>query len=183
MSSNRVILGIDPGTSILGYGVIQGVKTPEFVTMGVIHLDKIKDPFEKLTEIYRFTNQLIEQYHPDSLAIEAPFYGKNIQSMLKLGRAQGVALSAAISHGLAVAEYLPRKIKMAVTGNGNASKEQVAGMLQVLLKYGESPAYFDATDGLAVALCHFYQNRLSSSPKSYSSWKEFVGKNPKRINK
>jgi crossover junction endodeoxyribonuclease RuvC len=159
-AKERIILGIDPGTTILGYGIIKCEgKKMELVVMGVLHLDKIEDHHLKLQKIFERTIELIDGFHPDELAIEAPFFGKNVQSMLKLGRAQGVAIAAALSRKMPVEEYAPRKIKQSITGNGNASKEQVAAMLQNLLKIPatDMPAKLDATDGLAAAVCHFYR--------------------------
>jgi crossover junction endodeoxyribonuclease RuvC len=181
----RIILGIDPGTTILGYGIIhvEGKKM-KLVVMGVLHLEKIEDHHLKLQKIFERTIELIDGFHPDELAIEAPFFGKNVQSMLKLGRAQGVAIAAALSRQLPVMEYAPRKIKQSITGNGSASKEQVAAMLQRVLQIPEKdmPAKLDATDGLAAAVCHFYQ---SASPAaqgaSYTGWKAFLNNNPNRI--
>ena len=176
------ILGIDPGTNITGYGVIRGNgNVPQLVTLGYIDLSRLGDHYLKLKRIFERTIELIEEYHPDELAIEAPFYGKNIQSMLKLGRAQGAAIAAALSRSLPIFEYAPRKIKMSITGQGAASKEQVAAMLRSILKFREEDIVLDATDGLAAALCHFYQGNNPVSEKSCSSWKDFISKNPKRI--
>jgi crossover junction endodeoxyribonuclease RuvC len=182
-AKERIILGIDPGTSVMGFGLIREVKTQvELICMGVVRLDHLDDHPSKLKHIFEKTVNLIDRYHPDCLSIEAPFYGKNIQVMLKLGRAQGVAMAAALSRNLPIFEYSPRKIKQSVTGNGNAGKEQVAAMLKTLLKFSESPEFLDATDGLAVAVCHSFQ-KMSSSPegKSYSGWDSFVKDNLKRI--
>ncbi|HAM98963.1 MAG TPA: crossover junction endodeoxyribonuclease RuvC [Marinilabiliales bacterium] len=180
--AERIILGIDPGTTVMGYGVIEVVaKKPKMVTTGIIDLSKIEDPYLKLAKIFERVTGLIESFHPDELAIEAPFYGKNVQSMLKLGRAQGVAIAAALNRQLPIFEYAPRKIKMSITGNGNASKEQVASMLQHMLTIPELPNDLDATDGLAAALCHFYQNKPDTQRKSYNSWKDFMNKNPNRV--
>jgi len=185
LSKERIILGIDPGTTILGYGLIevQG-KQMKLVALGVLRLDKIEDHHLKLQKIFERCIELIDGFHPDELAIEAPFFGKNVQSMLKLGRAQGVAIAAALSRKIPVMEYAPRKIKQSITGNGAASKEQVAAMLQRVLQIPDAdmPEKLDATDGLAAAVCHFYQ---SSSPltagKSYSGWKSFLSANPDRM--
>lgn len=181
----RIILGIDPGTTILGYGIIKVEgKKMSLLALGVLHLEKYDDHHLKLQKIFERTIELIDGFHPDELSIEAPFFGKNVQSMLKLGRAQGVAIAAALSRQLPVMEYAPRKIKQSITGNGSASKEQVAAMLQQTLKIPakDMPAKLDATDGLAAAVCHFYQ---SSSPlsagKSYTGWKAFLADNPKRL--
>ena len=182
IKKNKTILGIDPGTIITGYGVINIFgKTPELENFGFLDLSKLTDPYEKLTKIYKRTLYLIDNYKPDEFAIEAPFFGKNVQSMLKLGRAQGVAIAAALSKNIPVFEYSPRKIKMAVTGNGNASKEQVAVFLQNLLRFKDIPAKLDATDGLAVAVCHYYQNRVNTGTGTSKSWKDFINKNPGRI--
>lgn len=180
--AERIILGIDPGTTLMGYGVISVKgKTPELITMGVIDLKKEMDHYVKLSKIFKRTIELIETYSPDELAIEAQFFGKNVQSMLKLGRAQGVAIAAALSHDMPVFEYAPRKIKMSITGSGNASKEQVAGLLKHTLGFKEIPKDLDATDGLAAAMCHFYQNKPVNDDKGYNSWKDFINKNPNRL--
>lgn len=180
----RVIMGIDPGTAIMGYGVVleKGSKI-ELVTMGIVRMDHLDDHFLKLQRIFEKTITLIDEYKPDVLAIEAPFYGKNIQVMLKLGRAQGIAMAAALSKNISVTEYAPRKIKQSITGKGTASKEQVALMLQRLLNFKETPEFLDATDGLAVAVCHSFQriNTSAGSKKSYSGWDAFVMDNKKRI--
>lgn len=182
MEKERIILGIDPGTNIMGYGIIQGTGNhPKLISMGIIDLHKIDDHFSKLKHIFERTIGLIEEYHPDELAIEAPFFGKNVQSMLKLGRAQGTAISAALSRQMPIYEYAPRKIKLAITGQGNASKEQVAAILQNILKFKEMPKDLDATDGLAAALCHFFQNRSLPSGNSVKSWKEYINKNPGKV--
>ncbi len=180
----RVILGIDPGTSITGYGLIKTVgPDPELITIGSIDLSKFDDHYLKLKHIFDRTVGIIEEYHPDELAIEAPFYGKNVQSMLKLGRAQGAAIAAALSRSVPIFEYAPRKIKMSITGRGSASKEQVASMLMQILKFSKIEVKLDATDGLAAALCHFYQTNTPTPGKSFNSWKDFINKNPKRVKK
>jgi crossover junction endodeoxyribonuclease RuvC len=187
----RIILGIDPGTIVMGYGIIQTKgKQAELLGMGVLKLDKYEDYALKLKKIFERTVGLIDEFHPDELAIEAPFFGKNVQSMLKLGRAQGVAIAAAMSRELSVNEYSPKKIKQSITGNGNASKEQVAIMLQRIFKYEEDHSFFDATDGLAAAYCHFMQNTqiikatpAKKSTKKASSWEAFVNQNPSKIKK
>lgn len=180
----RVILGVDPGTAIMGYGVIleKGNKM-ELLSMGVVRMDHLDDHFLKLQRIFEKTIGLIDSYKPDALAIEAPFYGKNIQVMLKLGRAQGIAMAAALSRNIPVTEYAPRKIKQSITGKGTASKEQVAAMLQRLLNFNETPEFLDATDGLAVAVCHSFQKVPTSGGKSktYSGWEAFVSDNKKRV--
>lgn len=182
-AKERIILGIDPGTSVMGYGVVREVKKSiELTTLGIVKLDHLDDHPLKLQRIFQKTILLIDQYNPDCLAIEAPFYGKNIQVMLKLGRAQGVAMAAALSRNIPIFEYAPRKIKQSITGKGNATKEQVAAMLQSLLKFTETPQFLDATDGLAVAVCHAFQRIASNgSSKSYSGWDAFVKDNVKRV--
>ena len=185
LTKEKIILGIDPGTNILGFGIIRvDSKGPHYVDMGVFDLRKIKDPFEKLANIFAGINELIEFHKPDQLAVESPFYGKNAQVVLKLGRAQGAALTAAVMHGIPVAEYAPRKAKIAICGNGAASKEQVSMMIQKTLKVDLDPKYLDATDALAIALCHHYQ--LSSplaAVSGKSDWKKFISENPDRIKK
>lgn len=184
-TKERIILGIDPGTAVMGYGLVKEVGTKiELISLGVVKMDKIDDHMLKLQRIFEKTVALIDNYKPDCLAIEAPFYGKNIQVMLKLGRAQGVAMAAALSRNIEVTEYSPRKIKMAITGNGNAAKEQVAAMLQRLLNFTETPDFLDATDGLAVAVCHSFQKVSTAkggAKKSYSGWDTFVKDNIKRV--
>ena len=177
-------MGFDPGTNISGYGIISVTgNKPKLLALGVIDLRKIKDPYLKLQTIFKRTLSLIDEFHPDELAIEAPFYGKNVQSMLKLGRAQGVAIAAALYRSVPIYEYAPRKIKMAITGQGGASKEQVAGMLQSLLQVKPFPKQQDATDGLAAAMCHFYQSNGPEHKKGSKSWKDFINKNPDRVKK
>lgn len=182
MATDRIILGIDPGTIIMGYGLVH-IKNnkPELLATGVIKLDKLEDHALRLQKIFERTIAIIEEYKPDELAIEAPFFGKNVQSMLKLGRAQGVAIAAALSKKIPITEYSPKKIKMSIIGNGNASKEQVAVMLQQLLKFKNTPQHLDATDALGAAMCHYYQNsKLTGAAKSYTGWKAFLADNPKR---
>ncbi|MEJ2593659.1 MAG: crossover junction endodeoxyribonuclease RuvC [bacterium] len=164
------------------YGLIrqQGSKI-SLVTMGILKLGKYKDHALKLRKIFERVLQLIEEYNPDELAIEAPFYGKNVQSMLKLGRAQGVAMAAALSRDVPIFEYSPKKIKQSITGNGNASKEQVAGMLANLVQLDEKPEFLDATDGLAAAVCHYFQQGSPKIGKTYSGWKSFIQNNPDRV--
>ena len=182
LNHERIILGIDPGTTIMGYGIIKAIgNTPEMIALGVIDLHKISDHFAKLKMIFDRTVSLIDQYHPDELAIEAQFFGNNVQSMLKLGRAQGTAIAAALSRSMPICEYAPRKIKLSITGQGNASKEQVAAILQRILNIPEMPKNLDATDGLAAALCHFYQNKAFTGLKEIKSWKDFINKNPGKI--
>ena len=179
-TKEKIILGLDPGTSVMGYGVllISGSKI-SMLQFGVIHLSKYKNHEIKLKKIYERILSLIEDYSPDEVALEAPFYGKNVQSMLKLGRAQGVAMAAALSRDIPIIEYAPKKIKVSVTGNGNASKEQVAAMLMQILKFEQAPKLLDATDALAVALCHHYQGGVNVQKSK--SWGAFVKENPGRI--
>ncbi len=182
MKDERIILGIDPGTTIMGYGLIVAKgKQPEMIAMGILDLRKYANHYLKLQKIFARTLQLIEEYKPDELAIEAPFFGKNVQSMLKLGRAQGVAMAAGLYRDIPIFEYAPRKIKIAITGNGNASKEQIAAILKGMFALKELPDLLDATDGLAAAVCHFYQNNALSQGKSFKSWKDFINKNPGRL--
>lgn len=179
-----IILGIDPGTNVMGYGVLKVIgNKAQMMAMGVIDMRKMSDPYLKLGYIFKRVTGVIEEYLPDEMAIEAPFFGQNVQSMLKLGRAQGVAIAAAIQRDIPIHEYAPMKIKVALTGNGNASKEQVAGMLQRMLKLDNSdmPQFMDATDALAAAYCHFIQMGVpQSSARHYGSWKDFVNKNQSR---
>ncbi len=166
----------------MGYGIIKGqARAPGLIALGVLELSKYKDHYVKIRQVFEHTLSLIDQYHPDELAIEAPFYGKNVQSMLKLGRAQGAAISAALYRDMPIFEYAPKKIKMAITGQGNASKEQVASILQSTLSIRELPKNLDATDGLAAAVCHYYQKDLPDTGTSFNSWKDFISKNPKRV--
>jgi len=184
-NKDKIILGIDPGTNVMGFGIIliQNRKM-KLDDLGVLRLEKISDPAGKLKMIFEKTVELIEKHLPDEFAIEAPFFGKNVQSMLKLGRAQGVAIAAALSRSIPIFEYSPKKIKMSITGNGNASKEQVAAMLQQLLSFKELPKFLDATDGLAAAVCHHFQNNDSTGTgKKYGSWKSFLTENPERRKK
>lgn len=183
MKTERIILGIDPGTTIMGYGLIsvKGNKM-ELIVMGVLKLSKYANHALKLKKIFEHTLELIDAYHPDDVALEAPFFGKNIQSMLKLGRAQGVAMAAALYRDIPIEEYSPRKIKQSITGSGNASKEQVAAMLKNLLLFDTSPEHLDATDGLAAAVCHYFQTgKTASSGTSYTGWKAFLTENPGRV--
>lgn len=180
----KIILGIDPGTNVMGYGLlrVEGNR-PQMIAMGVIDLRKFGDPYLKLQHIYERVQGIIDSYLPDELAIEAPFFGKNVQSMLKLGRAQGVAIAAAMGRDVPITEYAPLKIKMAITGNGQASKEQVADMLQRILHLAKEdmPAFMDATDALAAAYCHFLQIGRPQISKGYNSWKDFIAKNPGKV--
>jgi len=176
------IIGIDPGTNLLGYAIIEtSSKTPKIIISGKLNLIKIKNPYQKLETIYRKIETLVKEYSPETMSIEAPFFGKNIQSMLKLGRAQGVAIAAAFGLGVEVIEYSPRKIKQSITGNGNASKEQVAQMIKSILNLKIIPDTFDETDAIASALCHYYQGNKILDKKSYSNWKDFIKQNPKKI--
>ncbi|MFT4600875.1 MAG: crossover junction endodeoxyribonuclease RuvC [Arenicella sp.] len=182
---DKIILGIDPGTTIMGYGLIH-VKGTEIrlINYGIIQLSKLKTHPDKLKKIFERVDEIIKEYKPDEMAIEAPFFGKNVQSMLKLGRAQGVAIAAALNRNLPFEEYSPKKIKQSITGSGNSSKEQVAHMLMRLLDIKEMPKYLDATDGLAAALCHHFQGGVGEHNKSKSgSWKAFMSDNPNRVKK
>ena len=180
---DKIILGIDPGTTIMGFGLIKVInKKMELIEMDELKLIKIKDHYVRLKLIFEKTIELIDKHKPDEISIEAPFFGKNVQSMLKLGRAQGVAMAAGLSRQIPVTEYSPKKIKMAITGNGNASKEQVAKMLQNLFSIKELPKNLDSTDGLAAAVCHFYNNKSISTDKKYSGWSSYIKNNPKKIN-
>jgi len=185
----KIILGIDPGTQVMGYGVLlirrdtRKRLTIDLLQYGVIHLTKYRQHELKLKKIFERVLGLLDEYAPDEVALEAPFYGKNVQSMLKLGRAQGVAMAAALSREIPITEYAPKKVKQSVTGNGNASKEQVAHMLKNLLKFPTEPTaeqqLLDATDALAVALCHHYQK--ATPARQAKSWKAFIADNPNRI--
>ena len=182
-SSKRIILGVDPGTTVMGYGLI----AVDGKRMTLLHMDELvmnskENHYLRLQKIFEKTIAIIDEFHPDEMALEAPFFGKNVQSMLKLGRAQGVAMAAGLSRELAITEYSPRKIKMAITGNGNASKEQVAKMLQQLVDLKTLPKNLDATDGLAAAVCHFF-NPGQKLGKSYSGWGAFVKQEAHRIKK
>jgi crossover junction endodeoxyribonuclease RuvC len=184
LAKEKIILGIDPGTAIMGFGIIhvKGNKM-HFVQMNELDMRKITDPYTKLRRIFERTIELIDTYHPDEIALEAPFFGKNVQSMLKLGRAQGVAMAAGLSRDIPVFEYAPLKIKQAITGKGRASKEQVAKMLQSLLGIKELPKNLDMTDGLAAAVCHYYNSGKVTIGKNYTGWASFVKQNEKRIKK
>lgn len=183
-SSSKIILGIDPGTIIMGYGLISCEKGKTLLLeTNVLKLGKFKDIYERLHRIHERVYSLIQSYKPTDFAIEAPFFGKNVQSMLKLGRAQGVAIAAAMQAGLTVTEYSPKKVKQSVTGNGNADKEMVWKMLQQHLQLKAKPLYFDATDALAVALCHHFQTNgpTGVKKKSIKGWEDFIKKNPGRV--
>lgn len=181
---DKVIIGIDPGTNLMGYGIlgVNGKKTSP-LALGVIRLNKFEDHYMRLHRIYERVLGLVEHYCPDEMAIEAPFFGKNVQSMLKLGRAQGVAMAAALARQVPITEYEPRKIKMAITGNGAASKEQVREMLRRILHIPDESLEIelDATDALGAALCHYYESAKPAGAKKYSSWKDFVNKNPEKV--
>lgn len=182
MEKERIILGIDPGTNFMGYGLIEEKNQKlKMIALGTIELKKFDDHYLKLNHIFERTTLLIDQFHPDELAIESQFYGKNIQSMLKLGRAQGIAIAAALQRSMPIFEYAPRKIKLSITGSGTATKEQVALMLQRLLKITDLPEKLDATDALAVAVCHAFQQTKSDSLSGAKTWKEFINKNPSRL--
>ena len=178
----RIILGIDPGTNVMGYGLIhcKGEKM-SVIQFGVIHLSKYKNHEIKLKKIFERVTELLKEYLPDEVALEAPFFGKNVQSMLKLGRAQGVAMAAALNRNMPIHEYAPKRVKQSVTGNGNASKEQVANMIQTLLKFDEAPKLMDATDALAVAICHHYSSKSGIPNAGKKSWKSFIADNPGRV--
>lgn len=183
-SKEKIILGIDPGTNVMGYGLIltEG-KQYKLLQYGVIHLKKYETHELKLKKIFERITGIIDEFLPDTVALEAPFYGANVQSMLKLGRAQGVAMAAALAREIPITEYSPKKVKQSVTGNGNASKEQVAAMLQTLFKLEELPKMLDATDALAVALCHhFHEGRVQTRGRS-AGWKSFIEENPDRVKK
>lgn len=189
---NRIIMGIDPGTNRMGYGVLEvlGKNKLRAVVIGDIDMVKMKDPYDKLKYIFDRVLSLVDEYRPDEVALESPFFGENVQSMLKLGRAQGVAMAAALCRGHKVFEYAPRRVKQAITGNGGAAKEQVAAMLKGMLGVEYNPKRLDATDGLAVALCHYFESsahvpHVSQSAKrgrsKSSSWENFVAGNPDRV--
>ncbi len=166
----------------MGFGLIKVVnKKMEFMLMNELLLKKYDDHYVKLKLIFERTIELIDSYHPDEIAIEAPFFGKNVQSMLKLGRAQGTAIAAGLSRDIPITEYAPKKIKMAITGSGTASKEQVAAMLKSTLKLKTLPKNLDATDGLAAAVCHFYNAGRINVGKNYTGWSAFVKQNPKKV--
>ena len=192
MDTEKIILGIDPGTMVMGFGLVkQQGKAMSLICMDVVKLNKLENQALKLRMIFEKMLGIIDQYHPDELAIEAPFFGKNVQSMLKLGRAQGVAMAAALYRDIPIFEYAPRTIKQTITGNGSASKEQVCKMLQAMLHFGEMPKYFDATDALAAAVCHCidkgkdvnYTKPKHSRKSASSQWAQFVQQNPDRLSK
>lgn len=181
---DRIIIGIDPGTNVMGYGIL-GIKgkKPALIAMGVIQLNKFESHYLRLRRIFERVTALVAQYLPDEMAIEAPFFGKNVQSMLKLGRAQGVAMAAALSRDVPITEYEPRKIKMAITGNGAASKEQVQEMLRRILSIPKEDLLpqLDATDALGAALCHFYESSKPEIARGPRSWKDFIAHNPDKL--
>ena len=189
METEKIILGIDPGTMVMGFGLVkQQGKAMSLICMDVIKLSKLENQALKLRMIFEKMLGLIDQYHPDELAIEAPFFGKNVQSMLKLGRAQGVAMAAALYRDIPIFEYAPRTIKQTITGNGSASKEQVCKMLQAMLKFEEMPKYFDATDALAAAVCHCIDKgkdvnytKKKQHKSASSQWTQFIQQNPDRV--
>lgn len=186
MQPTNIILGIDPGTQLMGYALLKtDGKQPQVLLMETLKLTSYEDIYERLEKIHSKVSEVVRLYKPNSFAIEAPFFGKNVQSMLKLGRAQGVAIAAAMQAGLSITEYSPKKIKQSITGNGNADKEQVWMMLKQVLKIEEKPQYFDATDALAVALCHHYQSTsvLGNISKGFKGWDDFIAKNADRIKK
>ena len=192
METEKIILGIDPGTIVMGYGVIsQKGKELSILRMGVLKLGKLDNQALKLKKIFERMLEIIEEYKPDEMAIEAPFFGKNVQSMLKLGRAQGVAMAAALYRDIPIFEYAPRTIKQTITGNGSASKEQVSKMLQAMLRFTEVPEFFDATDALAAAVCHYldrgkdvnYTKPKHSRKSASAQWSQFVQQNPDRLKK
>ena len=196
MVKERIILGIDPGTMVMGYSLIlQKDKHLSLLRMGILKLKQFDNQALKLKKIFERVLEIIDEYHPDELAIEAPFYGKNVQSMLKLGRAQGVAMAAALYRDIPIFEYSPRKIKQSITGNGAASKEQVALMLQKIIQFEELPDFLDATDATAAAVCHYFQRdmliigdneenktvKIPKGKKSFNSWSSFISNNPDKI--
>ncbi|MBN1158682.1 MAG: crossover junction endodeoxyribonuclease RuvC [Bacteroidales bacterium] len=182
MEDEQIIMGIDPGTTIMGYGIIKAAKgKPEILVIGILDQRKTTDHYYKISRIFERTLKLIDEYKPHVLAIEAPFYGNNVQSLLRLGRAQGAAISAALFRSVPIVEYAPRKIKQSITGHGNASKEQVAIMLQKTLEIKILPENLDATDGLAAAMCHYYRKSENAHLTRKRSWKDFIRDNPERI--
>ena len=196
MVKERIILGIDPGTMVMGYSLIlQKDKHLSLLRMGILKLKQYDNQALKLKKIFERVLEIIDEYHPDELAIEAPFYGKNVQSMLKLGRAQGVAMAAALYRDIPIFEYSPRKIKQSITGNGAASKEQVALMLQKIVRFDHLPDFLDATDATAAAICHYFQRdiniiggdtenktvKIPKGKKSFNSWSSFISDNPDKV--
>ncbi len=192
METEKIILGVDPGTVVMGYGLVQQKgKELSIIRMGVLKLNKLEDQATRLKTIFERMLEIVETYKPDEMAIEAPFFGKNVQSMLKLGRAQGVAMAAALYRDIPIFEYAPRTIKQTITGNGNASKEQVSRMLQAMLRFEEMPKYLDATDALAAAVCHYldkgkdvnYTKPKHSRKSASAQWSQFIQENPDRLKK
>jgi len=182
MEDGKIILGIDPGSNVMGYGLIRTVgKQATVIALGVISPSKMETHYEKLKYLFKRVLHLIDQYHPDEVALEAPFFGKNVQSMLKLGRAQGVAMAAALYRDLPIFEYAPLKVKQSITGMGAASKEQVAYFLQKTYSITELPKQLDATDAVAVAICHWLQQSKPLTVNSYKNWDDFIKKNPDRV--
>ena len=182
LPDNTVIMGIDPGTNIMGFGIIKIYRNKmELIDLIEYKLPSKDDHSVKLSKIFKKTSELIKSHGPNLIAIEAPFFGKNVQSMLKLGRAQGVSIAAALNFDIPISEYSPKKIKMAITGNGNSSKEQVAKMLKSMFKIEELPKNLDSTDGLAAAVCHFFNFDNDKEKKKYSSWSSFINKNPDKL--
>ena len=181
--NSKIILGIDPGTTIMGYGIIKVIgENVSLIDFNDFSLKKLDNHYLKLKKIFSSLTEIIDKYNPDEIAIEAPFFGKNVQSMLKLGRAQGVAMAAGLVKEIPITEYSPKKIKMAITGNGNASKEQVAKMLQSILKFDEIPKNLDSTDGLAAAICHFFNSKkITSIGTKFSGWQSYIKNNPEKI--
>jgi crossover junction endodeoxyribonuclease RuvC len=181
--NSKIILGIDPGTTIMGYGIIKATgENVSLIDFNDFSLKKLDNHYLKLKKIFSSLTEIIDKYNPDEIAIEAPFFGKNVQSMLKLGRAQGVAMAAGLVKEIPITEYSPKKIKMAITGNGNASKEQVAKMLQSILKFDEIPKNLDSTDGLAAAMCHFFNSKkITSIGTKFSGWQSYIKNNPEKI--
>ena len=181
--NSKIILGIDPGTTIMGYGIIKATgENVSLIDFNDFSLKKLDNHYLKLKKIFSSLTEIIDKYNPDEIAIEAPFFGKNVQSMLKLGRAQGVAMAAGLVKEIPITEYSPKKIKMAITGNGNASKDQVAKMLQSILKFDEIPKNLDSTDGLAAAMCHFFNSKkISSVGTKFSGWQSYIKNNPEKI--
>ncbi len=193
------ILGIDPGTNYMGYGVLEVEgRTLRSVVLGAIDLHKMTDPYAKLRYIFERVGALVDEYRPREAALESPFFGANVQSMLKLGRAQGVAMAAALSRGIAVAEYAPLRIKQSITGRGAATKEQVASVICRLLAI-DTPSKYDATDGMAAALCHYFATtsplnaalgnervkglgggKKAASKNGSQSWEQFLHAHPER---
>ena len=182
MSASKIILGVDPGTTIMGFGLIEvNGSQMKFLQMNELRLQKVSDPYLKLRMIYERTIELIDTYHPDEMALEAPFFGKNVQSMLKLGRAQGVAMAAAIVNGVNVTEYSPKQIKLSITGSGNASKEQVSAMLKTIVGYDFTVEYLDATDALGAAVCHHFKSGSKlKAGKQFKDWSSYLAANPKK---